>query len=123
MILPVSSVNRRYRPHGEGSTTGAEEHTLVLESNWCLIAYGSRPSANIDEAMRRAENRMATMTSMLCTKIPMWLSSRTSRTEFAGYPVEYQRSDRWGVLHKGRCPSPNGPKMVEDNCAVALQLA
>ena len=79
MTLPVSSVNRRYRPHGERSTTDGEEHALVLEANWCRIAYDARPSANLDGVMRRAENRMETMASMLCTETPMRLSSRTSR--------------------------------------------
>ena len=38
----VPSVNRRYRPDGEGPTTGGEEHALVLESDRSRNAYGAR---------------------------------------------------------------------------------
>ena len=93
MTPSVSLVNRRYRPHGEGSTTGAEEHALALEFNWCRIAYGARRSANLDEAMRRAENPMETIVSILCTEGAMWLSSRTSQidapsTTLTKYPAK-----------------------------------
>ena len=57
VTLPVLSANGPYCAHGEGSRTGAEDHALVSESNWCRIAYGARRSGNLDEVTRRAENR------------------------------------------------------------------
>ena len=49
-------MTRRYRPHGEGSATGAEEHALALESAWSRNAYGARHTEDLYEVMRSVEN-------------------------------------------------------------------
>ena len=38
----ASSVSKRYRPNGEGSTTGGAGHALALEPDWSRNAYGAR---------------------------------------------------------------------------------
>ena len=73
---------RRYRPHGEGSATGAEEHALALESAWSRNAYGARHTEDLYEVMRNVENRLGTITSLRWTEDGAWVLLRTSRTCF-----------------------------------------
>ena len=72
-------MTRRYRPHGEGSATGAEEHALALESAWSRNAYGARHTEDLYEVMRSVENRLGTITSLRWTEDGAWVSLRTSR--------------------------------------------
>ena len=73
-------MTRRYRPHGEGSASGAEEHALALESAWSRNAYGARHTEDLYEVMRSVENRLGTITSLRWTEHGAWVSLRTSRT-------------------------------------------
>ncbi len=90
-------MTRRYRPHGEGSATGAEEHALALESAWSRNAYGARHTEDLYEVMRSVENRLGTITSLRWTEDGAWVSLRTSRLRGVdNYP-------RW---HRSIAPSP-----------------
>ena len=77
----VCSVTRRYRPHGEASATGAEEHALALESAWSRNAYGARHTEDLYEVMRSVEKRMGTITSLRWTEDGAWVLLRTSRLD------------------------------------------
>ena len=77
----ASSVNKRYRPHGEGSTTGAADRALPLEPDWSRNAYGARYAAHPEEGMTGVINRTGTMTSMLWTEDDTWVSLRTARID------------------------------------------
>ena len=72
-------MNWLYRSRGEGSSTGAAEHALVLEADSCRNAYGARQSVGLYEVTRSLENPMRTITSMLCTGDGAGLMLRTSR--------------------------------------------
>ena len=72
-------MTRRYRPHGEGSASGAEEHALALESAWSRNAYGTRHTKDLYEVMRNVETRLGTITSLRWTEDGAWVSLRTSR--------------------------------------------
>ena len=74
-------MTRRYRPHGEGSATGAQEHALALESAWSRNAYGARHTEDLYEVMRSVENRLGTITSLRWTEDGAWVLLRTSRTD------------------------------------------
>ena len=86
MTGAVCSVTRRYRPHGEGSASGAEEHVLALESAWSRNAYGARHTEDLYEVMRSVENRMGTITSLRWTEDGAWVSLRTSRADDSSVP-------------------------------------
>ena len=81
-------MTRRYRPHGEGSATGAQEHALALESAWSRNAYGARHTEDLYEVMRSVENRLGTITSLRWTEDGAWVLLRTSRVQskFNGLP-------------------------------------
>lgn len=72
-------MNLPYRSRGEGSSTGAAEHALALEADWCRNAYGARQSVHLHEMTRSLENSMRTMISVLCTGDGAGLALRTSR--------------------------------------------
>ena len=85
------SVTTRYRPHGEGSATGAEEHALALESAWSRNAYGARHTEDLYEVMRSVENRVGTITSLRWTEDGAWVLLRTSRIR----PVTTGPTEQW----------------------------
>ena len=60
-------MSRPYRSRGQGPRTGAAEHALALEANWCRNAYGARQSVGLHEVTRSLKNPMRTIISMLRT--------------------------------------------------------
>ena len=84
-------MNGPNRLRGEGSRTGAAEHALALEADWCRNAYGARQSVDLHEVTRSLENPMQTITSMPCTGDGAGLALRTSRTGLATYRAKWQR--------------------------------
>ena len=87
-------MTRRYRPHGEGSATGAEEHALALESAWSRNAYGARHTEDLYEVMRSVENRLGTITSLRWTEDGARVLLRTSRIGSSVHPVTSRLADQ-----------------------------
>ena len=106
----MCSVTRRYRPHGEGSATGAEEHALALESAWSRNAYGARHTEDLYEVMRSVENRLGTITSLRWTEDGAWVSLRTSRTGAvtASGLLEFQNTRRLSERVQASFPEGRG---------------
>ena len=95
----------------EGSSTGAAEHALALEADWCRNAYGARQSVGLHE-VTSLENPMRTITSMLCTGDGAGFALRTSRTGTpkAFRPRAMRMCDQQRVL-KAKYPLPMAPRL------------
>ena len=70
---------------GTEARTGAAEHALALEADWCRNACGVRQSVGVHDVARSLQNPMRTITSIPCTRDGAGLALRTSRADAIEY--------------------------------------